>query len=190
MGPRGLIVGLVLVSLITGYGCFGPPGLAACGSATGYGPAMLESIAQCPAAVEKLGAPVTFSMFGTGCGNYESGGDVGDGLAHGDLPVAGSLGRANLDYSMSKGGGQWLASVLVLTFSDGSKLDVKACTASLEEKKGAEGMSNVLNAQCEQGQAAMCHALGLMHQARGDFASANEALAKACKLGLASDCRR
>jgi hypothetical protein len=185
---KKILAGLVLVALITGYGCFGPIGTAACASGVGFGPAMFESIDACPAAVEKLGAPTRFGMLGLGCGNWEKGGDSGEGYAAGDMPVEGPKGSASLDYTMSKGGGVWHASVLVLTFPDGSKLDVKACTAGLEQQRGAQGLNNLLTQGCDEGRADLCLSLSMTLSAQGDEAGAKAAKQKACKLGLASAC--
>lgn len=187
---RALVAFAVFSALVTGYGCFGPIGTAACADGTGFGPAMFESINACPAAVEKLGSPARFGMLGIGCGNWEKGGDSGEGYATGDMPVVGPQGSASLDYTMSKGGGVWQASVLVLTFPDGSKLDVKACTAGLEQKRGAEGINNLLTRGCEDGRAEMCASLSAMLEAQGDEAAAAAAKQQACKLGLASACAK
>lgn len=186
---KGLGV-LGFVALITGYGCFGPPGTVACGNATGFAPAILESVEHCPQAIEKLGTPVSFGMLGVGCGNYEAGGDsAGEGVAYGDgLPVRGAKGSATADYSISKGGGVWTPSKLVLTFSDGSKLDIGACSASYQAARGDEAIGATLQKQCDEGLAATCEALALRLESKGKTAEAKEMKAKACKLGLSSAC--
>lgn len=186
LGP--LLVGTLLVSVGAGYTCFGAPGMIACGQATGYSPAMLESVGACPAAVEKLGAPVRYGFVGGGCGNYEAGAEGGDGHAWGSLPVQGPKQSASLEYDVSKSGGSWHSSILVLTFPDGSKLDVKACTQPLEQERGDDAMRKILEQQCAQGQAAMCQALGLWLTSHGDAAGAAKANQQACALGLASAC--
>jgi hypothetical protein len=177
--------GLVVAA---GYGCFGPPGLSACGQVTGYGPAILESVGHCPAATARLGAPVRFGLLGAGCGNYESGQEAGDGLAQGTLPVEGPSGRASVEYVLSKSGSTWQSSVLVLTFADGAKVDVKACTQSLEQQRGETATSQLLEKGCAAGRADLCHALSEWHRARGDSPAATAAKQRACELGLQSDC--
>jgi hypothetical protein len=174
--------------LLAGYGCFGPVGTAFWADAVGFGPALFESIAACPAAVEKLGSPVRFGRTGVGCGNWEKGGDSGEGVASGGMPLTGPQGSARVDYTMTLGGGVWRAVVLVLTLPDGSKLDVKACSAGLEQQRGVEGLNNLLTQACEDGRADMCLNLSLTLQAQGDEAGAKAAKNKACKLGLASAC--
>lgn len=185
-----LVAGLAVFGLVFGYGCFGPPGTVACGSATGFGPAMLSSIEHCPAALEKLGAPIGFGMIGVSCGNYEAGGDAGDGNAWGDgLPIAGKKSEARLAYVMSKGGGVWSPSKLVLSFGDGSKLDVRACSSSYQAAQGDEALHNILVKGCDEGVAATCEGLAATLEAKGDAAGAKAAREKACQLGLASACR-
>jgi hypothetical protein len=191
-GRRALpfVVATAVLVIAAGYGCLGPPGTIACGQATGFGPAMLESVNACPAATLRLGAPVRFSLVGAGCSNYEAGREAGDGLAYGTLRIEGSTGHASLQYQLSKGGGQWRSSVLVLTFADGTKLDVKACTQSLEQQRGQRASEKLLEAGCAQGQASVCEALGLWRKTQGDEAGAAEARRRACELGLSSACAK
>ncbi|MFT3707659.1 MAG: hypothetical protein QM817_08325 [Archangium sp.] len=185
------VAAVVLFCLVTGYGCFGPPGISACGSATGYGPAMLEVVEHCPQASERLGAPLHFGMLGVGCGNYESGGDTGgDGHAWGNVPVAGAKETGSLDFDVSKSGSVWTSDKLVLTFADGAKLDVHACASSFEAKKGDEALNNILVKACDDGVAASCEGLAATLEAKGDAAGAQAAHQKACKLGLASACQK
>lgn len=186
LGPL-LLVTAVFV-LAAGYACLGPPGLIACGQATGYGPSMLESLEACPAAVAKLGKPVHYGLVPTGCGNYEAGSEGGDGHAWGALRVEGPTSHASLEYDVSKSGGSWHSSVLVLSFPDGTKLDVKACTQPLEQQRGNDAMLKILEQQCQQGQAAMCEALAAWLSAHGDAAGAAKAKQQACALGLTSAC--
>ena len=174
--------------LVTGYGCFGPIGTAACGGSVGFGPALLESVNACPQATEKLGTPVSFSPLGLTFGNYESGGDVGEGIAYGDIPVTGPKGRAIADYMLSKSGGVWSSSKLVLTFADASKLDVKACTRGLEAERGKQASDRLLTQGCDEGRADLCLALSLTLQARNELERAKAMRAKACQLGLQSAC--
>lgn len=186
LGPL-LLVTTVFV-LGAGYSCFGPPALIACGQVTGYGPAMLQSVEVCPAAVAKLGSPVRFAFVGGGCGNYEAGQEAGEGQAYGSFRVEGPTSHASLEYILSKGGGVWQSSKLVLTFPDGAKLDVKACTQSLEQQRGEDATLRLLQRQCDEGQAAVCVALGRWLAAHGDPAGAAKANQQACALGLASAC--
>ena len=189
-GSKLLVVSLAVFVFIFGYGCFGPPGTAACGSATGFGPVILTSIEHCPAAVEKLGSPVHFGVLGIGCSNYASGQEAGEGSAWGDgMPIVGAKGAASLSYNLGKGGGVWLPSKLVLTFGDGSMLDVAACTAAFQAERSAEGMVTLLRTQCAEGQAATCEALAVWLESKGRVSEAGEARAKACTLGLAASCR-
>lgn len=188
LGP--LLVVTLLVSVGAGYTCFGAPGMIACGQATGYAPSMLESVGACAAAVDKLGAPVRYAFVGGGCGNYEAGAEGGDGHAWGSLRVEGPKSHASLEYDVSKSGGRWHASMLVLTFPDGAKLDVQACTQGLEQQRSDEAMRKILEQQCQQGQAARCQALGAWLAAHGDAAGAAQANQQACTLGLASACAK
>lgn len=189
-GFKWLVVIFATFAFVFGYGCFGPPGAAACGSATGFGPAMLSSIDHCPAAVEKLGTPVHFGALGAGCSNYESGGEAGEGNAWGDgMPVVGEKGSASLSYFMSKSGGVWMPSKLVLTFSDGAMLDIAACTASFQAARGDEGLGVTLQNRCDEGVAATCEALAVWLETKGRADDAAAARRKACTLGLASSCR-
>lgn len=180
---------LAFFALVTGYGCFGPPGMVACGSATGFGPAMLESIEHCPQAVEKLGSPVSFGMIGVGCGNYEAGGDVGEGYATGDLPITGPRGSAMADYVMHKGGGVWTPGKLVLSFGGSDKLDVSACSASFQAERQDAAVDTILEKSCTEGMAAQCEAWAVRLESKGKAEEAKSARATACKLGLASSCR-
>jgi hypothetical protein len=189
-GVRFAIVGLAVFAFVFGYGCFGPPGTAACGSATGFAPAILSSIEHCPAAVEKLGSTVHFGVLGLGCSNYASGEEAGEGNAWGDgMPVFGERGSASLSYNLSKGGGVWMPAKMVLTFDDGSMLDVAACTAAFQAERSAEGMVTLLKSQCAEGQALMCESLAVWFDSKGRANDAAEARSKACALGLASSCR-
>lgn len=186
LGPM-LVVTTVFV-LGAGYSCLGPPGLIACGQVTGYGPAMLQSVEACPAAVAKLGRPVRFAFVGGGCGNYQAGEEAGEGQANGTFRVEGPASHASLEYLLSKGGGVWQSSKLVLTFPDGAKLDVKACTQSLEQQRGEDATRTLLERQCAEGQAAVCQALAQWLSLHGDAAGAAKAKQQACALGLASAC--
>ena len=78
---------------------------------------------------------------------------------------------------------------MVLTFGDGKKLDVKACTQSLVEARQAEAGQKVFVEQCEQGRADICLALSQIAQAKGDAAAATSWAKKACELGAKSACR-
>ncbi|MEW6429864.1 MAG: hypothetical protein AB1730_00025 [Myxococcota bacterium] len=178
----------VLLNLAAVAVGLGPPGIIACGEATGYGPAILELVEGCPAAVAKLGKPVQFSLVPAGCSNYASGRLHGEGSAWGTLRVEGPTGEATLEYDMSKFGGSWRSSVLVLTFPDGAKLDVKACTQPLEQRRAEDAMRNLLEQQCQQGQAAMCDALSVWLSEQGDAEGAAKAKQQACALGLTSAC--
>jgi hypothetical protein len=187
VAAKGLVA-LAFLGLVTGYGCFGPPGISACGNATGFAPAMLEAVEHCPQAAERLGTPVHFGLIGVGCGNYEAGGDSGDGNAWGDIPVGGTRESASLDYAMSKGGNVWTSSKLVLTFSDGAKLDVHACAASFEAAKGEEALGTILQRACDEGQAAQCEALAARLESKNKPDEAKAFHQKACNLGLAAAC--
>lgn len=181
--PILLLVGLVAFII-------GPPGRYACGQVVGFTPAMIELIGSCPEAAQRLGTGLSFSPFRGGFGgNYESGGDVGEGVAYGELGVSGSSGSANVEYQLSKGAGLWSPSVMVLTFDDGKKLDVKACTKELVEAKQAEAGQKLFVEQCEQGRADICLALSHIAQAKGDAAAATSWAKKACELGAREACR-
>jgi hypothetical protein len=165
------------------------PGRIACGNATGFGPAMLEIVSACAPAVDRMGTPLEFEPFGGGFGgNYMSGQEAGEGIAHGALVVAGPKGRARVDYEMQKGLGVWSPSVLRLTFDDDSRLDVKACAADAIAKRGQGALLATLERRCAEGQADQCLALGQVKGAVGDGEGAAKARQQACALGLSSAC--
>ena len=180
---------ILLVAGLVGF-IIGPPGRYACGQVVGFSPAMIELIGSCPEAAQRLGSGLSFSPFRGGFGgNYESGGDVGEGVAYGELGVSGSSGSATVEYQLSKGAGLWSPSVMVLTFEDGKKLDVKACTKALVEAKQSEAGQRLFIEQCEQGRADICLALSHIAQAKGDAAAATSWAKKACELGAHEACR-
>lgn len=182
-GPLLLVAGLVAFII-------GPPGRYACGQVVGFTPEMIDLIASCPDAAQRLGTGLSFSPFRGGFGgNYESGGDVGEGFAYGELVVSGTAGTANVEYQLSKGAGLWSPSVMVLTFDDGKKLDLKACTQSLVAARQAEAGQRLFIEQCEQGRADICLALSQLAQAKGDVAAATAWAKKACDLGARAACR-
>ena len=78
---------------------------------------------------------------------------------------------------------------VVLTFDDGKKLDIKACTRSLVEARQAEAGQKVFVEQCEQGRAEICLALSQIAHAKGDAAAAASWAKKACELGAKDACR-
>lgn len=176
---------IVFVALI-----FAAPGRLSCGELTGYTPAMLELIEACAPARERLGSPLHFSILGGGLGgNYESGGEVGEGFAYGRLEVKGSSGTASVEYQLSKSNGQWSPSVLVLTFPDEKKVDVKACTRELLEKRQTEAGLELFRAQCAAGRADLCLALAQMAKAKGNTDEAERFFRQACELGAAEACQ-
>jgi hypothetical protein len=183
-----LVATLTLLGLLLYGGC-GPPGQVGCGQVVGYGPAALEALQACPRVVERLGTPLRFKLVGRGMGNYASGPKQGGaGRAWGTLPVAGPASEASVAYDLSKGGGLWHLSTMVLTFADGQQIDVAACTAAREQARGAAAMDQLLVDTCERGIAAQCEALATVRAARGDVAGATAARAKACALGLTTSC--
>lgn len=180
---------LLLIAGMVGF-IIGPPGRYACGQVVGFTPAMLELIGSCPDAAQRLGSGLSFSPFRGGFGgNYEAGGDVGEGFAYGELVVTGSAGRANVEYQLTKGAGLWSPSVMVLTFDDGKKLDVKACTQSLVTARQTDAGLKLFAQQCEQGRADICRALSQIAQAKGDVAGSEAWAKKACDLGAKDACR-
>ncbi len=188
---RALPVSGALVAFVglLAYAACGPPALVGCGQVTGYGPATLELLSACPQVVERLGQPVEFRLLAFGHGNYASGpSEGGAGHAWGRLSVRGPSGTASLDYDLSKGGGAWHPSVLVVTWPDGEKLDVQACTQSLQVERGAAAMRRLLSEACERGMAAQCATLASVLAASGDPEAAATARARACQLGLQSAC--
>lgn len=191
-GPRratGLVIVsavpiIVFVALI-----FGAPGRLSCGAMTGYTPAMLELIEACPPARERLGSSLSFSMLGGGLGgNYESGAEAGEGFTYGRLEVKGSSGTGSVEYQLSKSNGQWSPSVLVLTFPDEKKVDVKACTRELLEKRQTEAGLALFRTQCAAGRADLCLALAQMAKAKGNTEEATRFFRQACELGAAEAC--
>lgn len=179
---------LAFIGLLA-YGACGPPALVGCGRVTGYGPAALELLSACPQVVERLGEPVEFKLLALGRGNYASGPRAGgDGHAWGQLTVQGPKGAAALDYDLSKGGGAWHPRVLVLTWPDGAKLDVQACTQALQVERGAAAMRRLLSEACARGVASQCATLASVLAASGDEAGAAAARAQACQLGLQTAC--
>jgi hypothetical protein len=89
---------------------------------------------------------------------------------------------------MQKGMGVWAPWVLLLTFDDSAKLDVKACAASEIERREQGAMRAMLERLCTEGQAAQCVALAQVRGAAGDVEGAAKARAQACALGLATAC--
>jgi hypothetical protein len=174
-----------LVNLI-----FAPPARLATGSATGYTPAILSLIGACPDAVARLGGELEFSLYRGGFGgNYKSGEEAGEGFAYGTLVVLGTSGTASVEYQMSKDAGLWSPSLLVLTFDDGKRLDVEACTRAVVTARQSEAGLKLFAEQCEQGRAAMCITLSLLAQAGGDAAAEASWAKKACDLGAKEACR-
>ena len=187
----GLLVGCVPLPIIAFVALiFGAPGRLSCGELTGYTPAMLELIEACAPARERLGSPLGFSSFGGGLGgNYQSGEEAGEGLAYGRLEVKGSSGMGSVEYQLSKQNGQWVPSVLVLTFPDEKKIDVKACTRELLEKRQLEAGLATFRAQCAAGQADMCLTLARLAKASGNAEEATRFFRQACELGAAEACQ-
>jgi hypothetical protein len=168
---------------------FAAPGRLACGELTGFTPAILELTNACGPALERLGTPLSFSPVGGGLGgNYLSGQEAGEGIAYGALVVQGPKASARVDYQLSKGLGVWTPSVLLLSFDDGAKLDVKACAAERIQQRGAEATRSTLERRCMEGQAELCQALAQLRGAAGDVEGAAKARAQACALGLKSAC--
>jgi len=169
---------------------FGAPGRLSCGELTGYTPAMVELIGACAPARERLGSPLHFSSLGGGFGgNYQSGARAGEGLAYGRLDVKGPSGTGAVEYQLSKQNGQWVPTVLVLTFPDEKQVDVKACTRELLEKRQTEAGLAQFRAQCAAGRADMCLIIGRLAKASGKADEAASFFRKACELGAAEACQ-
>lgn len=187
------LLGAVLAVLLLGYCGLGPPGNAACGAMTGYSPEILEPIGQCPTAAARLGTPVRFGLIGAGCTNYESGEEAGAGQAYGTAPISGPNGSATYDYQASKSGDHWVLSRGLVTFGDGSKVDIVACIGPQGvARMGNRALLSTLRNGCDADDASICFALGNA-LANGTYEPANPSAAKAafdhaCRLGHAAAC--
>jgi hypothetical protein len=191
--PRWLLPLVLCVPLVAvgfGVAIFAAPGRLLAGALTGYTAAMLELIDACAPARERLGTPLGFSLLGGGFGGNYQAGDVGaEGLAFGRLEAKGPSGSGVVEYQLSKQNGQWVPLVLVLTVSDGTKVDIKACTREVVQQRQAESGLAFFRSQCAAGRADMCLAVGRLAQATGDTASAASFFRQACELGAAEACR-
>ncbi|MDP3500856.1 MAG: hypothetical protein Q8S33_11005 [Myxococcales bacterium] len=187
----GLLIGCIPVPIIVFVALiFAAPGRLSCGELTGYTPAMLELIEACAPARERLGSPLHFTILGGGLGgNYKSGREAGEGFAYGRLEVKGPSATASVEYQLSKQNGQWAPAVLVLTFPDEKKVDVKACTSELLAKRQSEAGLATFRAQCAAGQADMCLTLGHLAKASGNAEEATRFFRQACELGAAAACQ-
>lgn len=184
-----LVVSVPLALVAVLAFAFGPPGRVALGRATGYGAEVLTLIAGCEPAQQRLGAPLAFSLLGGGLGgNYESGAEAGEGLAYGRLVVEGPSGSGEVEYQLSKQGGHWVPTVLVLAFPDGQRLDVKACARELLEQRQATAGEAWIEAQCEAGRADLCVAAARLAIVRGNAPGAARLFKKACDLGDREAC--
>ena len=81
-----------------------------------------------------------------------------------------------------------MPSKMVLTFSDGSMLDIAACTTSFQAARGDEALGAVMQRRCDEGIAESCVVLGMWLQDKGRARESAAASRRACTLGLASSC--
>lgn len=190
--PVSLVAGLLVLALL-GWGAFGPPGSLACGAMTGYADFIVVPIERCASTAQRLGTPVRMSVVGTGCTNYESGGDRGPGTAWGTVPIAGPRGSASYEFLANKTGDTWMVSEGLVTFPDGAKTDVIACVgpggmADLSNR----AMRSLLSQQCAEDNAGICHTLGEALRdgqwGPADPVAARAAFDHACRLGRQASC--
>lgn len=94
------------------------------GKASGYYPALMKALANCPDATDKLGKNPRAAAFGLNTGSCSSSG--GDYSASGRMPVKGDKSSGKLSYSISKSGGTTTLHGAMLSV-DGKSINIASC---------------------------------------------------------------
>lgn len=94
------------------------------GKASGYYPALMKALAECPEATQKLGNNPRAAIFGLNTGSCSSSGSSYS--ASGRMPVKGDKASGKLTYSISKSGDTTTLHGAILTV-DGKSINVGSC---------------------------------------------------------------